>query len=110
MARVLSRRGFESSVAYDGQSALKIALTTSPDVIFLDIGLPDITGYQVATEIAKHEARKSMTLIALTGWGAREDVNRSKESGFDHHLTKPVSVQTVLDLLSEIADVRGSAH
>ena len=71
--------------------ALEVAVRASPEVIFLDIGLPDIDGYGVAASLREHPSLRDAYLVALTGWGAERDRERSRAAGFDLHLTKPVS-------------------
>jgi two-component system CheB/CheR fusion protein len=78
--------------AYDGRSALEMAAIFAPDVVVLDIGLPDMDGYAVARELRKQASTASARLIALTGYGNDVAVARSAEAGFDHHLVEPVSL------------------
>ena len=65
-----------------------------PEVVFLDIGMPDIDGYVVARRL-RSRFNSGMTLVALTGWGTEQDRRRSRDAGFDHHLTKPVELAAV---------------
>ncbi|MFP3670751.1 response regulator, partial [Priestia sp. SIMBA_032] len=74
----------------DGASGIVAATTYKPDIVLLDIGLPDMDGYEVARQLRESGASKGMTLIAVTGYGLPSDRIRSAEAGFDHHLTKPV--------------------
>ena len=69
--------------------------------MLLDIGLPKLDGYEVARRIREQDGRDDMLLVALTGWGKEEDRRRSKEAGFDHHLTKPVEFDALQELLAE---------
>ena len=103
LAKILERRGHATRVVYNGRDALEASDEMRPEVMFLDIGLPDITGYQVALELGRRDYRDGLTLVALTGWGMAKDRERSRDAGFEHHLTKPVSARTVLALLAEIA-------
>ena len=109
LARILGLKGHETRVAYDGRTAIEACDEMRPDVVFLDIGLPDITGYRVALELGRRDYRSAMTLIALTGWGMGKDRERSRDAGFEHHLTKPVAARTVLDLLARVAASRDGA-
>jgi len=77
-----------------------------PVIVFLDIGPPDIAGYQVALELGSRDYRNALTLIALTGWGMDKDRERSRDAGFEHHLTKPVSARLVLESLADINAAR----
>jgi signal transduction histidine kinase len=90
MKLLLASSGHEVHVAHTGAEALEIARRVQPDVALLDIGMPDMSGYEVAQSI-RHEAwGKGMTLIAATGWGQQSDKRRALAAGFDQHLTKPI--------------------
>jgi len=86
------------TVAYDGPSALRAAVTSSPDVMLLDIGLPQLDGYEVAKRIRQRGL--TALLVAVTGWGKEEDKRRAVEAGFDVHLTKPIDLETLEKLLA----------
>lgn len=89
------------TAAHTGQDALHIAKIEKPDVILLDIGLPDMTGYDVAKEIKKMEGLEHTILIAQTGWGMEADKLKSKNAGFAKHLVKPVSIEELEDTINE---------
>lgn len=96
--------GADVRTVYDGASALEAIAQECPDVVFLDIGMPGMDGYEVAAEIRRQPQFADLLLVALTGWGQDEDRRRSSEAGFDHHLTKPPdfnAVKTVLDSLNQ---------
>src|SRR5438876_236052 len=76
--------------AYDGREALDVARQQHPEVVFLDIGLPHLDGYAVASQLRRDSATRDAYLVAMTGYGQEEDRRRSREAGFDHHLVKPV--------------------
>ncbi len=103
LARILERLyGQEVQVAHDGASALATARAFHPDVIVLDIGMADMDGYEVARRL-RQEAEFSRTiLVALTGWGQASDRRRSRESGFDHHLVKPVEPRDLIAFLPNV--------
>jgi PAS domain S-box-containing protein len=101
LAMVLEMNGHEVLVAHTGEQALKIARQVLPQAMILDIGMPDMTGYEVAREIRRECFGARILLLAITGWGQREDKERAIEAGFDHHLTKPVDVDQVEKLLRE---------
>ncbi len=83
--------GHEVHLAHSGAEALEVASQFRPDVGILDIGMPDLDGYEVAKRI-RHEAWGTpITLIALTGWGQDNDKRLAHAAGFDHHVTKPAS-------------------
>jgi signal transduction histidine kinase/ActR/RegA family two-component response regulator len=90
LSMVLEQSGYETRTVYDGRSAIGAALEWSPSLVVLDIGLPDMSGYDVARELRLPERGAPLTLIALTGWGTQDDKRRAMEAGFDVHLTKPV--------------------
>lgn len=87
---LLGLEGHEVRVAHLGKTAISIAQSFRPDVALLDIGLPDITGYDVAQKLRVEPWANSIQLIALTGWGQDHDRRRALDSGFDHHMSKPV--------------------
>jgi PAS domain S-box-containing protein len=103
MSDYLEMSGYASQVVYNGTQALEIIPKFRPEVVFLDIGMPGMNGYEVASEIRKMPEMAGVTLVALTGWGAGTDRQKAQEAGFDHHLTKPASFNTVHALLSALA-------
>jgi len=90
--------GSEVDVVHDGHSAVEHAASFKPDVVLLDIGLPDISGYEAARQIRKLQGVRQPKLIALTGWGQAQDKQMAAQAGFDQHWTKPVDPQKLLDL------------
>ncbi len=105
LGRLLELRGHYIAVAYSGAEALEKAKQFAPQVIILDIGLPDISGYEVA-RLLKENKKFSATLIALTGYGHTEDKERALAAGFRLHLTKPVSLAEVEQALLEVSRTR----
>jgi CheY-like chemotaxis protein len=103
LAKVLRRlHGQEVRVAHDGPEALALAEEFRPDVILLDIGLPVMSGYEVARSIRARPWGLDVVIIALTGWGQDEDRRRSREAGFNHHLVKPVDPCQLEQILAEL--------
>jgi len=100
LSLLLRLRGYEVEIAYDGPAALKRAASFHPEAILLDIGLPGLDGYQVASRLRRRRRSAKVLLVALTGYGQEEDQRRSREAGFDHHLTKPVDPRVIYDLLA----------
>ena len=94
--------GHEVRLAYDGPSALDVAINYRPDVLLLDIGLPGLDGYEVAQRIRQQAALKSIMLVALTGYGQESDGQRSQNAGFDHHLVKPADFDKIENLLATV--------
>ena len=91
--------GHEVRVAHDAQDALNVAATFRPDVIFLDIGMPRMNGYEAAKKIRRQPWGAGVRLIALTGWGQDTDRQRADEAGFDRHVTKPVDPERLSELV-----------
>ncbi len=100
LSRLLTLKGHIVSVAHDGEGALRAVSDGSPQVVFLDIGLPDMDGYEVAAQI--RSAELPVYLIALTGYGQQEDKNKALLAGFDRHLTKPVGIADIESMLKNI--------
>jgi CheY-like chemotaxis protein/anti-sigma regulatory factor (Ser/Thr protein kinase) len=101
LAMFLNILGHEVHTAHDGLTAVEEAEAFEPSVILLDIGLPKLNGYEVARRIRETRGGE-VVLIALTGWGQEEDRRRSREAGFDHHLTKPVDFNELDELLAGV--------
>ena len=101
LAMLLEASGHTVQVALDGKKGLEVATTLTPDVVFLDIGMPVMNGFETAQAIRKIPTLINTTLIALTGWGADSDRTKSKDAGFDYHLTKPTELSTIMALLEQ---------
>ena len=102
LSMILESMGYATQVAHDGYQALALARDFRPRVAFLDIGMPGMSGYEVARALRTMAELEGIVLVALTGWGAESDRQRSGEAGFDHHLTKPVQLAVVEDLLAKL--------
>src|SRR5262249_12526600 len=102
LAIMLRLWGHKVFVAFDGPSALVAALQHAPEFIILDIGLPGMDGYEVAQQL-RQQAADARVLVALTGYGQEEARRRAIDSGFDHHLLKPVNPDELQRLLSQPA-------
>jgi signal transduction histidine kinase len=100
LVMMLSVMGHEVRTAHDGTAAVHLAETFRPDVALLDIGMPNLNGYQAARRIREQPWGKAMVLVALTGWGQAEDKRRAEAAGFDHHFTKPVDPTALERLLA----------
>jgi CheY-like chemotaxis protein len=101
LAMLLEAAGHEVRTAHGGESALSVASTFQPAVALLDIGMPDLDGYEVAKRLRSTPEGKRMHLIAITGWGQEEDKRRALGAGFDFHLTKPIELHQLEVLLDE---------
>ncbi|HEX7282015.1 MAG TPA: ATP-binding protein [Vicinamibacterales bacterium] len=99
LAFLLRAAGHDVHVAYEGRTAIRLAGELRPDVVLLDIGMPEVSGYDVARAIRREAWGRSIRLIALTGWGQAEHRRRSLEVGFDDHLVKPVELDVLENLL-----------
>jgi CheY-like chemotaxis protein len=103
LALLLGLEGHDVRVAYAGRPAIQVAHEFQPEIAVLDLGLPDLSGYDVARLLRQDPALCRMELIALTGWGQDEHRKRALEAGFDHHLTKPVDLEQFARLLQATA-------
>jgi PAS domain S-box-containing protein len=106
MAVLLRFHGHEVRLAYDGQTALEEAHDFRPEVMFLDLDLPKMDGYEVARRLRLEPAMRDMTLVAMTGYGQEDDRRRTQEAGFQTHMVKPVDFNKVEELLSSLPDSR----
>jgi CheY-like chemotaxis protein len=97
LGELIGRWGHEVRLAHDGATALRIAREFRPQVILLDIGLPDMDGYAVAHRL-RGEDLGGEILVALTGYGEAQDRARAQQAGFDRHLTKPVEPDALQNL------------
>jgi CheY-like chemotaxis protein len=98
-ALLLSFSGHEVRIAHDGEQALDTMREFRPDVAFLDIGMPRLSGYQVAEMVRAEPWGREMKLIAVTGWGQADDKVRAQSAGFDQHLVKPIDSTDIDRLL-----------
>jgi len=99
---LLELDGHRVSAVDSGERAVELALQQPFTVALIDIGLPDLDGYQVARRIRARPGRPRMTLVALTGYGQPEDVRRALDAGFDAHVVKPVDPDALTKTLSEL--------
>jgi PAS domain S-box-containing protein len=109
LAMLLQLEGHETYTAHDGVEALAAIDQHRPDVALLDIGLPKMSGHDVARQIRERPWGKQVALIAVTGWGQDEDRRKSREAGFDAHLVKPVDRDALADLMHSLDDQREPA-
>ncbi|WP_435022346.1 response regulator [Tundrisphaera sp. TA3] len=104
MARLMKLLGHEVATAHDGLEAIEVARQFLPRFIMLDIGLPGMSGYEVAAKLRREPCGSDALIVAVSGYGQDEDRRRSREAGFDYHLTKPVDHDALLQLLANGAD------
>jgi signal transduction histidine kinase/CheY-like chemotaxis protein len=109
LSMLLDASGFVVRVAYTPQSALDAVTPFQPEIVLMDIGLPEMDGYEVARRLRSGHRPFGGRLVALTGYGQERDVRRAHDAGFDAHLTKPVEPETLFDLLARLAASRPPA-
>ena len=102
MVELLKLSGNDAWIAHSGEQALIAAREHRPEVMLLDIGLPGMDGYELATRLRQEECGRDTVLIALTGYGDEQALQRSKEAGINHHLVKPVNFDALLDLIHQL--------
>jgi signal transduction histidine kinase len=100
LAQLLRLLGHEIWQAYSGRDAVATACSRRPDLVLLDIGMPDLSGYEVARQIRAEPSLAGTTLVALTGYGSEEDRRRSRAAGFDCHLVKPIDFEDLERILA----------
>jgi CheY-like chemotaxis protein len=107
---LLALGGHEIRVAHHGIQALRLLEEFTPDVAFIDIGLPGMTGFELAQRLRADQRTKSALLVAVTGYGREADKEQALQSGFDRHLTKPVDHDVVLALLGSVGSPAESSE
>jgi signal transduction histidine kinase/ActR/RegA family two-component response regulator len=103
LALLLRNLGHEVGIAHDAEQALVVARELAPEFAFLDLGLPEVSGYELALSLRVRPETASTVLIALSGWGQARDRQRSREAGFSLHLVKPVELQNIQAVLTNLA-------
>jgi PAS domain S-box-containing protein len=106
LAMLLKLQGHEVRVAHSGSAALQMMKGYAPDLVFLDIGMPGMDGYEVARRMRQMPGLEKVVLAALTGWGQEEDRRRTAEAGFNHHLVKPPEPKVLEGVLAELKRCR----
>lgn len=101
LAMLLEVLGHQARTARDGIAALEIAADFTPDVLFLDVTMPGMDGYEVGRRIRLEPWGADALLVAVTGWGHDDDRRRSREAGFDVHLVKPIDIGALRNLLRQ---------
>ncbi len=104
LIEVIQLIGHQTLQAFDGQSAIEMADAYVPDVMLLDIGLPDMSGLDVARAIRSNSSGR-IFIIAVSGWGQAQDIESAMEAGADMHLTKPASVAKLREVFSRVPTV-----
>ena len=105
MAMMLELLGHQARCVYDPTTSVQVALEFAPDVVFLDIGMPGMSGHDVARAMRAVPSLASLMLVAVTGWGQAEDRRLTQESGFDRHLVKPVRIEAIGEICQALGSV-----
>jgi CheY-like chemotaxis protein/two-component sensor histidine kinase len=108
LAILLRQHGHEVHTAYDGEQALSVAARYKPRVALLDIGMPKLNGHDLARKIREQPWGRDMLLIALSGWGQRDDRRRTREAGFTHHMVKPLDLAELAAVMRSVSPGAGS--
>jgi len=104
LAQLLSLSGHDARTAIDGASGLRTAVEFQPEVVFCDLGLPGMSGYEVAKSLRALPAGRELILVALTGYGQPSDREKTAQAGFDAHLVKPVDPAVIESFLDDYAE------
>ncbi len=99
LSMIVNAYGHETEVANSGRAGLQIAQAFQPDIVFLDIGMPEMSGYEVAVALRQLPALKDVYIAAVTGWNDASTRAQVISAGFNLHLTKPAAVESILDVL-----------
>lgn len=103
LSLLLQMNAHEIRTATNGRDALALVADFTPDIAFLDIGMPGMTGYELAARLRAMPALARTVIVAVTGWGSEEDQQRARDAGFDYHFTKPIAAETVSRLLGQLS-------
>ena len=103
LAMMIELDGHEIRTVYNGAAALELAGCFRPDLVFCDIGLPKMDGYEVARRLRLEAEHSATVLVALTGWGSEEDKRKTKEAGFDHHFIKPAEGAEIESIIRSVS-------
>jgi CheY-like chemotaxis protein len=105
LATYLRLSGHRPVVAFDGSEALQLAAEERPDVMLVDLGMPTLNGFDVARNIRAQPWGNSVRLIAVSGWFAQEDIDRSLHAGFDAHVSKPIDMAALPDVCRALINI-----
>lgn len=108
LSKLLKADGFQVDVAADGRSGLDLILQQRPDIAIIDIGLPELNGYEVAKQVRRELGSNTIRMVALTGYGQSDDRRRVLEAGFDEHVVKPIKVEELGSILRTKPGARSS--
>jgi CheY-like chemotaxis protein len=108
MAMLVDGLGGSTRIAHDAGSGLEVVQEYQPDIVFLDIGMPGIDGYEACRRMRQRPSQKAIVIVAVTGWGQPQDKQRALEAGFDAHLTKPVALEALARILAATPPSHGT--
>lgn len=100
LVRLIQVLGYDAKAAYDGEQAVREVATYSPDMALIDIGMPGLNGFETVSRIRQQRGNVTMILVAVTGWTREEDQRKAYDAGFDLHIAKPMTVETLKELLA----------
>ena len=100
MAMLVEELGGSTRIAHDAGNGLEVVQEYQPDIVFLDIGMPGIDGYEACRRMRQRPSQKAVVIVAVTGWGQPQDKQRALDAGFDAHLTKPVDLEALARILA----------
>jgi CheY-like chemotaxis protein len=100
LARLINAFGYEAKAVYSGLEAIEQAAEFLPDMAFIDIGMPDLNGYETVARLRQQRGSVQVILVALTGWSRDEDKRRAYDCGFDLHVVKPITAESLKELLA----------
>jgi CheY-like chemotaxis protein len=102
LAMFLQMKGHDARAAHDGSTAVAVAEEYQPDVVLMDIGMPEMDGYEATRRLRAEPWGGNLFIVALTGWGTAEDRRRTQKGGFDSHMVKPVRMEALTELLASV--------
>lgn len=100
LAELLNFLGYTASAIHDGRDTVRIVQAMTRDVVLLDLGMPEMSGYQVALELRQLPNMHNLVIVALTGWSDSATKAKVLKSGFNYHLAKTVPIQDIIDIIS----------
>jgi CheY-like chemotaxis protein len=99
LSRMIAHLGNDVRQAHDGLEAIEVAEAFRPEIVFMDLGMPNLNGFEAAQRIRKEPWGQQLALVATTGWGQEDDRRRTTAAGFDRHLVKPIEMASLRDVL-----------
>ena len=110
LGMLLTMLGSHVEVVYSGAAALRACEKNPPDLVFLDLGMPQMDGYEVARLLRRMPHGQTIRIVALSGWGQERDRSETAAAGFDHHLIKPADIAALQSVLATAVNAHASAN